>query len=55
MPWKLKIRLLHVLKDDFHKVDETMFQGVDGPCEFIFCIPGIEKSDFHDLAKVMLK
>jgi hypothetical protein len=50
MPWELIIRLLYVLKDDFDKVDETMFQGVDGPCELIFCIPGIEKSVFHDLA-----
>jgi hypothetical protein len=50
LPWELKIYLLHFLKYDFVEVDETMFQGVDGPCELIFCIPGNEERDCHDVA-----
>jgi hypothetical protein len=30
-------------KSDFLEVDETMFQGVEMPCEIIFYIPGIKK------------
>jgi hypothetical protein len=36
--------LLHVLKDDIDDFEEAMFQGVEMPCEIIFCIQGIEKS-----------
>jgi hypothetical protein len=37
--------LLAVLKNDFGDVDETIFQGVERPWKFIFCIQGIEKTD----------
>jgi hypothetical protein len=36
---------LCVLKNDFGKVDEAVFEGVERPYEFIFCILSIEKSD----------
>jgi hypothetical protein len=36
---------LDVLKKDFVEVDVAMFQGVERPCEKIFGILGIEKSD----------
>jgi hypothetical protein len=39
-------------KKDYDDVDEAMFQGVEGPCELILCIPRIEKSDFHEFAYV---
>jgi hypothetical protein len=48
LPWGLKLCLQHVLKDG--KDDEAMFQGVDGTCELIFCIPGIERSDLYEVA-----
>jgi hypothetical protein len=38
------------LKNDFGEVDEAKFQGVERPCEFIFCIQSIEKSDSHEVA-----
>jgi hypothetical protein len=31
-------------KNDFGEVDKAMFQGVERPCEFIFCILGTEKA-----------
>jgi hypothetical protein len=36
------------LKNDFLQVDVTMFQGVEIPCKFIFCILGIVKSDLDE-------
>jgi hypothetical protein len=41
------------LKKDFVEVDEAMFQGVERPCELIFCILGIEKSYLDEAAYVM--
>jgi hypothetical protein len=41
--WEHIICLLEVLKNDFRKVDETIFQRIDRPCELIFYILGIEK------------
>jgi hypothetical protein len=38
--------LLDVLKNDFGEVDKAMTEGVERPSEIIFCILGIEKSDF---------
>jgi hypothetical protein len=35
-----------VLKNDIGEVDKAMIQGVERPSEIIFCILGIEKSDF---------
>jgi hypothetical protein len=50
--WTLEliIGLLDVLKNDFGEVDEGMFQGVERPCEIIFCILVIEKSDLDEVA-----
>jgi hypothetical protein len=42
--------LLEVLKIDFDEVGEAIIQGVERPCEHIFCILGIEKSDLDDFA-----
>jgi hypothetical protein len=42
--------LLDVLKNEFGEVDEAMFQGVERPCEPIFCIQGIEKSYLDEVA-----
>jgi hypothetical protein len=42
-------------KSDFGGFDETMFQGVERPCELIFCILGIQKSDMHEVAEVMFQ
>jgi hypothetical protein len=36
--------LLDVLKADFGEVDDALFQGVERPCELIFCILGIKKA-----------
>jgi hypothetical protein len=41
---------MNVLKNDFGEVDEAIFQGVEMPCEIIFCISGIQKSDLDDVA-----
>jgi hypothetical protein len=54
-PRELKICLLDVLKNDFEEVNEAMFQGVDGPCELIFCISGIEKVTFMKSLKRCFK
>jgi hypothetical protein len=35
------------------EVDEAMFQGVERPCELIFCILRIEKSYLDEVALVM--
>jgi hypothetical protein len=43
---------VEVLKKDYDEVDEAMIQGVDEPCELIFCIPGIKKCDFNEVANV---
>jgi hypothetical protein len=44
------ICLLNILKEYFLEVHEAMFQGVEMPCEFIFYIPGIEKSVLGEVA-----
>jgi hypothetical protein len=49
-PLLLVICLLDVLKKDFDEVDEAMFHGVERPCEIIFYIPGIDKSDLDEFA-----
>jgi hypothetical protein len=33
------------LKNVFGDVNKPMYQGIERPCEIIFCILGIEKSD----------
>jgi hypothetical protein len=38
------------LKNKFGEVDEAMFQGMERPCELIFCILGIKKSDLDEVA-----
>jgi hypothetical protein len=38
------------LKNDFGEVDEEIFQGVELPCEFMFCISGFLKSDFDEVS-----
>jgi hypothetical protein len=43
-PWELIISILDVLKIDFGEIEEAMLQGVERPCEPIFCILRIEKS-----------
>jgi hypothetical protein len=48
--WEHIICILDVVKNDFCEVDEVMFQGVERPCELIFCILGIEKSDLDEVA-----
>jgi hypothetical protein len=39
------------LKNEFGEVDvdEAMFQGVERPCELIFCILGIERSHLDEV------
>jgi hypothetical protein len=32
------------------EVDEAVFQGLEKPCELIFCILGNEKSDLDEVA-----
>jgi hypothetical protein len=41
---------LNVLKNDFGEIDESMYQGVQMPCEIIFYIMGIEKSGLDEVA-----
>jgi hypothetical protein len=36
-------------KKDFGEVNEAMVNGIERPCEIIFCILGIEKSDFYEV------
>jgi hypothetical protein len=38
-----------MLKNDFAEFDEALFQGVEMQCEIIFCILGIEESDFDEV------
>jgi hypothetical protein len=45
---------LDVLKKDFVEVDEAIVQGVERPCEKIFCILGIEKSELDGRLSVVL-
>jgi hypothetical protein len=45
----LIISFVDVIKYDFGKVDEAMFEGVERPCEFIFRIPNIKKSALHEV------
>jgi hypothetical protein len=42
--------LLDVLKNDFGEFNEAMFHGFKRPCEIIFRILGIEKSDLDEVA-----
>jgi hypothetical protein len=35
---------------DFSEVDEAIFQGFKGLFQLSFCIPGIEKRDFEEVA-----
>jgi hypothetical protein len=44
------ICLLEVLKKDFVKVDEAMFQVVERLCEIFLCFLDIEKSDLDEVA-----
>jgi hypothetical protein len=34
---------------------EVMIQGAERPCELVFCILGIQKSDLDDFAEVMFQ
>jgi hypothetical protein len=49
LPLELTICLQDVLKNFFCEVDEVMFQGVERPCEVIFCNLVIEKSDLDEV------
>jgi hypothetical protein len=42
--------LLDIIKIDVGEVHETKFQGVERPCQLIFCLLGIEKSDLDEFA-----
>jgi hypothetical protein len=53
--WDLIICLLNDLKVDLGDVDEAMFHDVDRPFEYIFYIPGIQKSDLDEVAEVIFK
>jgi hypothetical protein len=44
-----------VLKGDFCNVGEAIFEGVERPCELIFCILGIQKRDLEELEKLMIQ
>jgi hypothetical protein len=52
-PRELVICLQDILKNDFGKVDEVIFQGVERPYDLIFCILGIGKIDLDEFAYVM--
>jgi hypothetical protein len=41
------------LKNDFGEFEETMFQGVERPYEFIFYVLGIQKSDLYEVPEKM--
>jgi hypothetical protein len=45
----LKTHNLDVLENVFGEVDKPIFQGVERPCEFFFCILGIEISDLNEV------
>jgi hypothetical protein len=49
MALELIICLLDVLGNDLVEVDEDMFRVVKRPCELIFCIMVIERSDLDDV------
>jgi hypothetical protein len=42
--------LLDVLKNNFVEVDEALFQGIENPCDLIFCVMGIGKSELDEVA-----
>jgi hypothetical protein len=42
------------IKNDFGEVDEAIFQGVQMPCEIIFCILGIEINEMDKVALYFL-
>jgi hypothetical protein len=44
--------ILHILECEF-EVEEAMLQGDERPCELIFCVLGIQKSDLDEVAEVM--
>jgi hypothetical protein len=50
MALKIIICFLDVLINDFSDVDEAMFQVFNGLFQLGFCIPGIEKRDFEEVA-----
>jgi hypothetical protein len=52
-PCEISIFLLNILKNDFGEVDEEKFQGVERPCELIFCFVVIKKSDLDEVVLVM--
>jgi hypothetical protein len=41
-------------KNYFGEFDEVFFQGVERPCELIFCILRIEKSDLDEVTLVII-
>jgi hypothetical protein len=43
------------LKNDFGEVNEPTFRGVERPCEIIFCILGIKKSELNDDENLMFQ
>jgi hypothetical protein len=47
--------LLDIFKYVFGEVDETMFQGVERPCDNIFCILLIEKATWTKTLKWCFK
>jgi hypothetical protein len=52
--WRLEIMcLLYILECDFDEVEEAMLQGVERPCELIFCILCIQRKDMDVVAEVM--
>jgi hypothetical protein len=43
------------IKIRFGEVDEAMFEGVKMPCEPIFFLLGIQKSDLDEVAEVVFQ
>jgi hypothetical protein len=41
------------LKYDFAEVDKALFHCVEMPCELIFCILAIDKSDWYEVVYVL--
>jgi hypothetical protein len=41
---------MDVLKNEFVVFNDGMFQGVETPCELIFCIIGYKKRDLEEVA-----
>jgi hypothetical protein len=55
LPWVLIIFLMDVLKYVFGNVDEAMLQGIERPCEIIFCIVGVQKTTWKKSRNWRLK